>query len=285
MTNTISREQEQAQLQLFLGGVTLEFAAAGQPLRLDLQFLSQGYDIRPRAESYDHPAPPFCRLFVFFNRGARITVAGRCRRLAPEKIYLLPDGMPFTVTYAGGSELLFFHVTATDFCRMPVFGGLADCQCLDDPPLTALLAGLRRQPWGTALQAAAAAVLARFAERQQEAMLARAWIGAEFRPLFQALAHQPPARIRIDPLARQMGLGAAALAMRFRRKMGVPLKAYLTRETVAKSQNLLRYTEKTVDEIASQLGFTDAPYFHRYFRRHTGRSPAAYRAEAKTSQA
>ena len=285
MTHTISAEEEQAQLQLFLGGVTLEFAAAGQPLRLDLQFLSQGYHIRPRDESYDHPAPPFCRLFVFFKRGARITVNGRCHRLAPGRLCLLPDGMPFTVTYAEGSELLFFHVTATDFCRMPVFGGLAECQYLDDPPLTALLAGLRQQPWGTALQAAAAAVLARFAERQQEAMLARARIGAEFRPLFQALAKQPPARIRIDQLARQMGLGAAALAMRFRRKMGMPLKAYLTRETVAKSQNLLRYTDKTVDEIAAQLGFNDAPYFHRYFRKHTGRSPAAYRTQARTSQA
>jgi len=53
-----------------------------------------------------------------------------------------------------------------------------------------------RQAWGTALQTAATAVLARFAERQPGAML------------------------------------------------GVSLKAHLTRETLARSQNLLRHTEK-----------------------------------------
>ena len=83
--------------------------------------------------------------------------------------------------------------------------------------------------------------------------------------------------IRIEQLADEMGLGAAALAKSFRRKMGISLKSYLTRETVEKSQKMLLFGNQTVAEIAAELGFNDSHYFHRYFQKHIGMSPARYR--------
>ena len=40
---------------------------------------------------------------------------------------------------------------------------------------------------------------------------------------------------------------------------------------------LLRYTDRTVGEIAHATGFTDPLYFSRAFKRRFGESPMAYR--------
>ena len=44
---------------------------------------------------------------------------------------------------------------------------------------------------------------------------------------------------------------------------------------------LLRFTDRTVGEIAFQAGFRDPLYFSRAFKRHDGRSPQAYRDAAR----
>ena len=44
---------------------------------------------------------------------------------------------------------------------------------------------------------------------------------------------------------------------------------------------LLSETELSVDEIISMTGYTDRSAFYHAFSRHTGTSPAEYRAKTK----
>ena len=44
---------------------------------------------------------------------------------------------------------------------------------------------------------------------------------------------------------------------------------------------LPRFTDLTVQEIGHRTGFRDPLYFSRAFKRHTGRSPQAYRDAAR----
>jgi len=46
-------------------------------------------------------------------------------------------------------------------------------------------------------------------------------------------------------------------------------------------QMLLRNTDLSVQEIAYQLHFPDQSYLGRFFRKHTGLSPTAYRQMKK----
>ncbi|RYF45807.1 MAG: helix-turn-helix domain-containing protein, partial [Cytophagaceae bacterium] len=43
-------------------------------------------------------------------------------------------------------------------------------------------------------------------------------------------------------------------------------------------RRLLFHTNNSLKEIAFELGFSDASYFNRFFKRETGMTPAEYRA-------
>jgi len=46
---------------------------------------------------------------------------------------------------------------------------------------------------------------------------------------------------------------------------------------MARARQLLDVTDATIAEIAHEVGYADAFYFSRHFRRHHGMSPSEYR--------
>ena len=52
---------------------------------------------------------------------------------------------------------------------------------------------------------------------------------------------------------------------------------------IQEAQRELVYTSLPIKQLASELGFDDDAYFSRFFRKHTGVSPKAYRASALAS--
>ena len=46
---------------------------------------------------------------------------------------------------------------------------------------------------------------------------------------------------------------------------------------MTKAKQLLRFSDKRMDEISSELGFDDANYFSRLFKKVEGMSPSEYR--------
>lgn len=51
----------------------------------------------------------------------------------------------------------------------------------------------------------------------------------------------------------------------------------LHERTVIEAQRLLTHTAQSVKEIGFHLGFGDSSYFVRFFRKHTGQTPASFR--------
>ena len=45
------------------------------------------------------------------------------------------------------------------------------------------------------------------------------------------------------------------------------------------AQRLLTHTSQSIKEIGFQLGFEDPSYFVRFFRKHTGQTPVAFREQ------
>lgn len=273
----LANKPQCAELLRNLGRAELELPGPGPRAMLSCDFLLQGYDIRPAEVSYVHQAPPFCRLFIFFRQGAKAKIGRQRVVLQPEKIYLLPDELPFSITYEAGSELLYYHIRVVDFFGISVFGGTPKFLCCADPVALANFAAYRQEPWGVGLMNCALMAIGSLAEAKLQNMRQRAKVGQEFMPVFTELAAGSPALLRVDDLARQMGLTPAALTKRFQRKLGLSLKEFLNQQTLQRAQQMLLYTQASVAAVADALAFSDVHYFHRFFRKHTGLSPQKYR--------
>lgn len=52
---------------------------------------------------------------------------------------------------------------------------------------------------------------------------------------------------------------------------------YLTEYRLAKAADLLKSTDKSVSEIAAEIGLGQASHFGKYFKEKTGFSPREYR--------
>jgi AraC-like DNA-binding protein len=82
-------------------------------------------------------------------------------------------------------------------------------------------------------------------------------------------------------LAHAAGVSRSVLAERFRRFLGIPPMAYLTRSRLQLGAQLLTSTTQSVSEIAAQVGYESAPAFNRAFKRAFGSPPARFRAKAE----
>ncbi|WP_066713040.1 helix-turn-helix domain-containing protein [Clostridium sp. Marseille-P299] len=62
----------------------------------------------------------------------------------------------------------------------------------------------------------------------------------------------------------------------FREKMGMTYVDYLTKVRINKAVELLKYSDKTIQEICYDVGYKDPNYFSRVFKKITGLSPKEY---------
>lgn len=62
----------------------------------------------------------------------------------------------------------------------------------------------------------------------------------------------------------------------FRKRLGIRPLEYITRRRIQQAKVYLREGEKTIKEIALEVGYTDAGYFSAVFKRSEGVSPREY---------
>jgi AraC-like DNA-binding protein len=87
----------------------------------------------------------------------------------------------------------------------------------------------------------------------------------------------PSGRAEMADVARSLGLSVRSL----RRRIDAEGKTFNEVASDAHSivaKNLLRNTDRTIQDLAYQLGFADTSSFHRAFKRWTGTTPLAFRA-------
>ena len=99
----------------------------------------------------------------------------------------------------------------------------------------------------------------------------------EFEPLLLYVRKNLVRHPDIPEMASVMGWSDAHFARTFREVFHITPKQYLKRELFACSISLLRDPEKTVKEIAEELGFSSEFNFSRFIRQCSGLSPSALR--------
>lgn len=85
-------------------------------------------------------------------------------------------------------------------------------------------------------------------------------------------------------LAAQLGITPTQLNRACQQVLGHPAQGVLHARLLLQAQRELAYTELPIKQIAFELGFSDAAYFTRFFRRHASLAPAAWRSAQQAGQ-
>jgi AraC-like DNA-binding protein len=259
------------------GCVNVEFPYGQASMTLRCEFLAYGYHIRKERMAFLHPSPLFARLFLFHGKGAERFASGVRRVLKPGVIYLIPPTQSFEVRYYANSELLFSHLHVCDSTMTPIFAGMDGLPEINDPEL----AGRMLSAWNAGkllqFQLLVAEAVSVFAESRAETMKTRFDVTRKIGQLFEIIRQTDLSELRVDSLAEAMGMSGEALSKSFARSMGISLKRYITEIQLKSACELLLFTNAEIFDIAAKLGHCDVHYFHRFFKKHTGMTPNAYR--------
>ena len=84
-------------------------------------------------------------------------------------------------------------------------------------------------------------------------------------------------KIVLDELADQFFINKYYLSRSFKKRYGISLWTYLLQLRITEAKTQLRFTDKTIEQIALDCGFEELNYFSRTFRKIEGISPSEYR--------
>ncbi len=83
--------------------------------------------------------------------------------------------------------------------------------------------------------------------------------------------------IALAHLATECGLSPGRFMRAFKKSFGVPVRRYLLHRRIQAAKSELLYSNKSLLNVALEVGFTDQPAFNRSFREMVGTSPGHWR--------
>lgn len=87
-------------------------------------------------------------------------------------------------------------------------------------------------------------------------------------------------KLTLDRLAEVAGLSMSRLGHLFRAAVGVSPMEFVERQRIERARQLLMMTSLSVKEISRAVGFESPFYFSLRFKRHTAKSPRAFRVSS-----
>jgi AraC-like DNA-binding protein len=94
---------------------------------------------------------------------------------------------------------------------------------------------------------------------------------------FELVDRDVTRRHRVADYAAELGVSPGHLNVLCGRYAGQSAKRHLDGALVTRARRMLLYPNESAARIAAALGFDDASYFSRFFRRETGLTPTAFR--------
>ncbi len=139
----------------------------------------------------------------------------------------------------------------------------------------------RPGPWQHALLSAHLAVLLTYLSRLYTEQVLGPNAAADQRVL-HAYQAEVAACFRhvheVGAYAARLQLSVRQLSEVVKAQSGKPAIKHVHERLVLEARRLLVYSDQSLKEIAFELGFSEASYFSRFFKRETGCTPLAYRA-------
>ncbi|MFZ2656500.1 MAG: AraC family transcriptional regulator [Victivallales bacterium] len=99
-----------------------------------------------------------------------------------------------------------------------------------------------------------------------------------FRPILKQIEDNIYGKLTVCGLASQMKMEPESFSRAFSRCFGTSPVQYIQRKKIARARKIMSETDRKLQDIAEELGFTDAFHFSKTFKRLTGKSPKDFRS-------
>ncbi len=93
------------------------------------------------------------------------------------------------------------------------------------------------------------------------------------------ICENPAKKITLTMLAEKTGLNENYLSRLFKKEMGCTVTDYVIGKKIETAENMLKFSDYSLSEVAFLLGFPSQSYFTAVFKRLTGTTPKIYRDE------
>lgn len=84
-------------------------------------------------------------------------------------------------------------------------------------------------------------------------------------------------RITVQILADYTSLSPSYLSRLFKKELGISISDYICEKKIEKAENLLKYSDYSLIEIATYLAFSSQSHFIQTFKKFVGLTPKKYR--------
>ncbi|WP_206074427.1 AraC family transcriptional regulator [Antribacter gilvus] len=101
--------------------------------------------------------------------------------------------------------------------------------------------------------------------------------------VFEVIESRYTEAISLRDVASAVGLTPAHLTTVVRRKTGRTVQQWIAERRMGEARRLLAGTDLTIASVGTRVGFRDAGYFARTFRREHGTTPALWRAAERAA--
>lgn len=216
----------------------------------------------------------YAQLILYLSGEAWQTIKGRRRAARTGDLFTIPAGTPHGFSLRGQSRplclVLDYEVEDSGRIR-PAHRRMPQATLNDLHTLLARVPPKGRLTLGD--YSAILAVVARLLDQTESGGTSAAAAPSTVERVRTLLRSPAP----LAEVAREAGYHPDHLNRKLKRESGLGLRALRDQLRLEKAQGALR-AAPTVAEAAVAAGFEDPNYFSRWFRRHTGQTPRAWRA-------
>ena len=89
-----------------------------------------------------------------------------------------------------------------------------------------------------------------------------------------------PERLRADQISDHFGISEGYLGKYFKKHTGENLQQYMINYKMKLVETRLLHSDMRINEIVSELGFTDESHLNRLFKKHKGLTPTSFRKQS-----